>query len=352
MPRAPWLPMLLFVLGAHSLAEAAAPPRADDALLAWAREPAKSSQRAVRPPQDFELLVRCFNSREELGPERFGALVRQLLEDQENPSLSAESKRRGLFLLGRLQDSAALPLLTKRAREPGPAELRAEAVDALAYFGSRSKRDSFLNALPTARMSPDLCAQVREVVFRPAPDARATEALLAVLGPGTAPIGCRPGDEDPDLRCAALKALEFHPGPSLEEFGLAAKTLHGRPRMMFLAAAGTPKSIAAIAEYLHTEPQGARRFAVESLGTLARPEAARALLGALDDTDEEVRALAARALFLMAGVDVPMERIVLEDIALLRAGFLERWGPHLERFEPSRALPAEPVPAPCAYGSR
>ncbi|MBJ6765455.1 HEAT repeat domain-containing protein [Myxococcaceae bacterium JPH2] len=352
MPRHLWLSLWMFVLGVQSHAVAATPVGADAALLTWARAPAKTSRRAVALPQNFDLLARCFRSREELGPERFSALVRQLLEDQERSDLSAESKRRGVFLLGRLQDSAALPLLTQRAKEPSSMELRNEAVESLAYFGSLSKRDTFLDALPDLHLRSDLRAQTREVVFRPAPDPRATEALLAVLGSGTEPIGCRPGDEDPDPRCAALRALTFHPGPALEPFGLEAKTLHGRPRMMLLAAAGTPKAIEAIREYLQAELQGARRFAVESLATLARPEAARALLEALDDSDGEVRRLAAHALFLMAGLDVPLERIVLEDAALMRAGFLERWGPHLERFDASRALPSEATPVPGVYGAR
>ncbi|RJS23106.1 hypothetical protein DRW03_12330 [Corallococcus sp. H22C18031201] len=352
MPRHSWLSLWMFVLGVHAHAMAAPPAGADEVLLAWARAPAKSSRRAVALPQSFELLARCFRSREELGSERFGALVHQLLEDQERADLSTESKRRGLFLLGRLQDSAALPLLIQRAREPSSMELRNEAVNALAYFGSRPKRDTFLDALPALHPRSDLRAQMREVVFRPAPEPRATEALLAVLGPGSDPIGCRPGDEDPDPRCGALRALTFHPGPALEPFGLEATSLHGRPRMLLLLAAGTPKAIAAIVEYLHAEMQGARRFAVESLSTLARPEAARALLDTLDDSDGEVRRLAARGLFLLAGVDVPLERIVLEDAALMRAGFLERWGPHLERFDPSRALPSEPTPAPGVYGAR
>jgi HEAT repeat protein len=350
--RPPLLGLLLAAaLAGHAAAEEAPSPKeerrpADGFLLDWVQGRAifewggEFRSRFPESPhredsERFEVAMRCLTLRKECGDERARALVDALLALLRAKGTEGDRRLRTLLLLGWTQDPRSVPALAAETEEGVP-ECRAEALEALGFFGKGVARALF----------GVYGGRIRAAFFPPRPAGEATQVLVERTRALRAAVSASPEDDTAlRLRFVVLYALQWHEGPevaALAREGLDGKDpcLGGDGRAFGDLLARNAGRIPLEALLAAREDGNAllRSACARALGFSASREAVPALLEALADPEKDVAGEADAGLSRLAGIEP--ERVPFEgpDPAKRRALWSERLGPRGERMEPEKAI--------------
>ncbi len=225
-----------------------------------------------------------------------------------------ERRRRATFVVGRLQRTRSVEPLMALAQHASPV-LSAEAIKSLGRFGA----DTTYEQRAVQR------GVIREVVFQPHPDARATAFLLAraraTTGPALLPV---------------LEALWHHDGPEVDAIGLGMlrKKAPLENVLPLLDGIRTLEVRTALREALRHGNVITRRQAADVISYWRDPSNRPVLLDAVLDADDEVSAKALRSLRWLDGLPGRPPLAIAADRVLAHALWKARLSgtrPHLEK---------------------
>jgi HEAT repeat protein len=312
-----------------------------------------------RDTERFEVAWQSLRSREAMAPDVRAALVRELRARLVADGIPEAVRGRVVFLLGRLQDPASVPTLVRLTRE-GTAELRREAILALAFFGNRAGMEGFTI----------FGGRIRWVVFPARHEAEATRGLIDVV---LEPRPRRPPfpegyadlpreermrflDERSEVvaawssrRWAAVRALESHETPGVETLALDLDPSWG-PTLDLLAALDTPRTVDRLVDLARDAFSPDRNDAIEALGQTTRKAGVRALIDLLADGSPSVRRDADASLLQILDGNRPRERDAPGGEER-RTYWRRRLGPDLEKLDEA-ALRRDRIRKPGVYQLR
>ena len=258
--------------------------------------------------EEYEAAVHCL-----LADDRLGDVGTRALAD---------------VFLARLKDEAVPALVAAAGEEDW--QLAMWAVEGLGLFGNRPGYD----------WQAQFAGKPVMVLYPPAPDPRATAALLGIAG-----------DPAHARRAVAIRVLGSHDTEEAEAFARrlalsrrGAEAGAGRDLLHDLIRW---RDVPTLAEMAAAEEPAFRAVAARALGRKPERAAVVTLLGLLADQSAEVRVAAHESLHLLSP-DWQERSGGMPEPALLRKEWARVFGPEGERFDPEKAIRPWPV-APGIY---